>query len=131
VYIDVKEETSQATQQNQGGGLLSIQRKTIVQQRISQACHVTERNTDVCNMASDLAAGFRKILALRTRVPLSKSGSQKSPKETLSLSLSLSKDGAKSNQEGSSHRTGQIKIPKNKTYKVVQALPRHTQIHTP
>jgi hypothetical protein len=90
VYIDVKEETSQATQQNQGGGLLSIQRKTIVQQRISQACHVTERNTDVCNMASDLAAGFRKILALRTRVPLSKSGSQKSPKETLSLSLSLS-----------------------------------------
>jgi hypothetical protein len=40
-------------------------------------------------VASDLAAGFRRILALRTRVPLSKSGSQKSPKETLSLSLSL------------------------------------------
>jgi hypothetical protein len=84
-------------------------------------------------VASDLAAGFRRIFALRTRVPLSKSGSQKSPKETLSLSLSLSlsKDGAKSNQEGSSHRTGQIKIPKNKTYKVVQDLPRHTQIHMP
>jgi hypothetical protein len=80
-------------------------------------------------VASDLAAGFRGILALRTRVPLSKSGSQKSPKET--LSLSLSQDGAKSNQEGSSHRTGQIKIPKNKTYKVVQDLRRHTQIHTP
>jgi hypothetical protein len=44
-------------------------------------------------MASDLAAGFRKILALRTRVPLSKSGSQKSPKETLSLSFSLSLKG--------------------------------------
>jgi hypothetical protein len=79
-------------------------------------------------VASDLAAGFRRILALRTRVPLSKVEAKRALKR---LSLSLSKDGAKSNQEGSSHRTGQIKIPKNKTYKVVQDLPRHTQIHTP
>jgi hypothetical protein len=85
-------------------------------------------------MASDLAAGFRKILALRTRVPLSKSGSQKSPKETLSLSLSLSlsqRTGPKATKRDRATERGKSryqKIRHTKSFKPCRGIHRSTRL---
>jgi len=81
-------------------------------------------------VASDLAAGFRRILALRTRVPLSKSGSQKSPKETLSLSLSQ-RTGPRATKRDRATERGKSryqKIRHTKSFKTCRGIHRSTRL---